>query len=113
MGFYIPAKYDLDYRDDIVHYYSVDDLKRELGWNTIHGRTGYFEKILEKYNDLGSFWSVLEQNNQRMLSVSGIKQFIQEYVNNMPRQLKNKKEYWVRAQAALKWINEEDNDFEN
>lgn len=71
------------------------------------------EKILEKYNDLGGFWSVLEQDNQRMLSVSGTKQFIQEYVNNMPRQLKNKKEYRVRAQAALKWINEEDDDFEN
>lgn len=122
-SFFVPKESKLDYRDNIVHYVDIDEVKRELGWSNIHKRTGYFEEILEKYNDKGGYWSVLDWGEpdppdyvwRRMFGMSSVVTFLKVYAAEMPNRIKNKKEYWKRAQAALIWAKkvqqeEEEND---
>lgn len=101
-----------DERDDHLDtYYDVDDIKRELGWNNIHSRKGYFEKLLVKHDGWGQYWAVLdwyhrrngEEFHYRMFDPGSTITFLRTYTEQMPEKIKKKKEYWERAQAALEW----------
>ena len=110
-SFYVPYESKFDYRDNIVYYVDMDDVKRELGWSNIHKRTGYFEEILKKYDNIAGYWSVLDWGEsdppdymwRRMCGMGSVVKFLEIYAAEMPDKIKNKKEYWERAQAALVW----------
>ena len=104
--------WDKDHEYQIT-YYDIDDMKSDFGWTDISNREDYFETLLAKYNNQKGYWSIYNwwyrandghRVDHRFFNKDNVIRFIEEYIAQMPKELKENETYNARNQSALEWI---------